>query len=82
MKLAKLNTDNNPQLAQGLNVSRWVARTPRTARSAAGADAVRGRRSLPTVIGVHNGKMVGGFTGNAPRADVDAFVEKLLAADE
>ena len=44
--------------------------------------AVAGRfgiRAIPTVLAFRNGQVVGQLQGARPRADFEAFVEKLLA---
>ena len=55
VRLAKLNVDNLPELAQALQV-----------------------KSLPTVMLVHEGKLVDSFTGSVPDDQLAAFVDKAV----
>ncbi|MBS7537705.1 thioredoxin [Ancylobacter lacus] len=57
VRLAKMNTDDHPQVAQQLGI-----------------------QSLPTVYAFVNGQPVDGFMGAQPERQVQAFVDKLVAA--
>lgn len=57
VRLAKLNTDNNPELSQGLGV-----------------------RSLPTVLGIFQGRMIDNFIGLQPPERIEKFMKAVAAA--
>lgn len=97
MHLAKLNTDANPQLAQGLRVSRCVMHETtckpvlvchgRRATPHVPCNTIHNTNtrvcSLPTVLMIHQGKLVDQFVGMQPPAQVEEFVTraaKLSAA--
>lgn len=54
VELAKVNVDENPQVASTFQV-----------------------QSIPAVFALRDGKVVDGFIGAVPRAEVDAFVARL-----
>ena len=55
LRLAKIDTDKNPELAQALQIT-----------------------SLPTVFGLHAGKVVDKFVGLPAPQNLSAFLEKLM----
>ncbi len=57
VELAKVNVDENPQVAAGFQV-----------------------QSIPAVFAVRDGKVVDGFIGAVPEAEVVAFVSRLAPA--
>src|SRR5580698_8151053 len=57
VELAKVNVDENPQVAGTFQV-----------------------QSIPAVFALRDGKVVDGFVGALPQAEVDAFVQRLTPA--
>jgi len=55
VKLVKIDTDQNPRLAQAFGI-----------------------QGIPAVKGFRDGRVAGEFTGNQPRAAIDAFIDALL----